>query len=225
MVRHSLCRCFLMALTLCCFSSATARAQVVEFNLDKMVMIEPNTRVTARVEFTRDGKVIDSAEREFLNGTNRRATNRFRRNAPEGTNDRHYFEEHSRLGRGLPVMAGSELPSWLVPDFAMWLLDNGFFIGYAAFQTPMAIADLNFSGEIDAEDESIFALIEDPDAFAPFANEGFFPLGSVLMTDAEGLLKGIPGLRFYVDPDFTIPYAEGPLLITGINSEAAYLRK
>jgi hypothetical protein len=202
------------------FGEGRALADPV-FDLDDTLIIEPGQSVSITIRFTKDGKTIQQVGVGSLNLTNKRVRLPIMVTAPPGTNDQSIRERWSKPGGTALVQSDAVLPPGQVADFAQFLRAHGFVSGGPTFDSPSAVGDPSGNGVIDGSDVSLFAVLTDVNAFVPFANQANFPLGGTLMTDSQGHLPGIAGLTFYLDEAFTMPYANGRLLVTDVASEAA----
>ena len=204
------------SLIVMCFSGGVTLVGAVNYDVNEVVKVPANSMATAGVIFTKDGATIGSAQRVFKNGSNAPINFQFKTSAPAGANDSSYGVDFGAL-----AVAGVRiLPQGQVADTAVFLAANGF-IGQSTLDSPIAIGDTNGNGMVDNTDVSVFLRIESLVAFSPFGHASNFALGSDFTTDSSGRVVGLPGLSFFQDSSFSIPYSNDNLLIVGIASEAA----
>jgi len=204
--------CVFSVLVCLCYS---ASAYALSWDLEMEHSVPPNTTADIVITFTKDNNIIGSQVRQIINGTNNTIKKTVKATAPADTNDRDYESTYSPLA----AVAASTIPDGLFADYGDFLFANGFIGLGAALESPMVIADLNVNDIFDAGDDSIFALINDIDAFSLVADESNFPIETTLATDANGQVSGLLGITFYTDSTHTTPYANNQLFVTGISRE------
>jgi hypothetical protein len=188
-----------------------------QFDFKVTQHIAPGDEFTGTVTFTKDKKPLRSKRFEFLNGTKKVVTKTFEATAPKGTNDREWV---AQVDASVAVGV-NKLPDGQVVDYGDFLRAHGFICSLATLDSPVGIGDLDHNRQWDTSDISVFALLQDINAFSTVANQSNFPLGSTLITDSGGHVSGLPGITFYTDAAFTTPYMNDQVLVVGVISECA----